>query len=162
MEYRHGFGPNVLTSENTCCSRIQNPLAQMSNLASLVYSIVVRCFIHSPVSGDNVGSTCTSWHTSYKSFAVKSLTSLWRMLINPPFLQNILCWIVNANPQVHLVGKFAIDSHIVTLHCQKLLFCEIKSVFHHWKRYSPIWYSLFSVYFNQSFLIFCKWFLLIL
>ena len=49
----------------------------MSNLASLV-SVAVRCSIRSPVSRNNAGSTCTSWHTSDKSFAVKSLTSLWR------------------------------------------------------------------------------------
>ena len=55
----------------------------MSNLASLV-SVVVRCSIRSPV------------------------TSLWRMLINPPFLGHTI-WIVNVDPQAHVLGKFAID-----------------------------------------------------
>ena len=86
----------------------------MSNLASLV-STAVRCSIRSQVSGNNVGSTCTSWHASDKSIAVKSLTSLWRVLMNSPFLQDILYWIVNVDPQAHVVGKFAIDYPYRTL-----------------------------------------------
>ena len=49
----------VFKSKNACCRCIQNPLILMSNLASLV-SIALRYFIRSPVSGNNVGSTCTS------------------------------------------------------------------------------------------------------
>ena len=93
----------------------------MSNLASLV-STAVRCSIRSQVSGNNVGSTCTSWHTSDKSIAVKSLTSLWRVLMNPSFLQDILYWIVNVDPQAHVVGKFAIDYPYRTLILSKTCF----------------------------------------
>ena len=75
--------------------------------------------IRSPISDNNVGSTCTAWHTSDKSFAVKSLTLLWQMLINPPFLHDILCWIVNIDPQAYVVGKFAICQSYVILHCHK-------------------------------------------
>ena len=80
--------------------------SRMSNLPPLV-SIAVRCSIHAPISGDNVGSTCTSWHTSDKSFAVRSLIPLRQMLKNPSFFQDILCWIVNGDPQTHVAGKFA-------------------------------------------------------
>ena len=57
----------------------------------------------------NIGWTCTAQHLSDKNFAVKSLTSLWRILINYPFLQDILCWIEHIDPEAHVVGKFAIS-----------------------------------------------------
>ena len=65
-------------------------------------------------------------YTSDKSFAVKSLTSLWGMLINPPFLQDILCWIVNVGPQAHVVGKFAIDQPYRNLILSRN-YCFVKS-----------------------------------
>ena len=37
------------------------------------------------------------------------------MLINPPFLQDILCSIVYIDPQAHVVGKFAIDHSYLNL-----------------------------------------------
>ena len=42
------------------------------------------------------------------------------MLINPLFFQDILCSIVNVDPQTHVVGKFANGAnYMVILYCPK-------------------------------------------
>ena len=107
--YQHAFRSQTpLPPPYACCPSIHNPLVLMSNLALLLL-IAVQCSIRSPASSNYEGSTCTSWHTSDKNFAVKSITSLWPMLINPLVFQHILCWIVNIDPQADVAGKFATD-----------------------------------------------------
>ena len=78
------YGLNTLTSKNAlCCCSPKNPHAFTSNRAESSL-LAVACDNCSPVSSWRKGSTHTSWHTSGIQSAVRSRTSLWRMIGNPP------------------------------------------------------------------------------
>ena len=58
----------------------------------------------SPVSGWRSGSVFTSWHTSVRRWAVRSLSSLWRIIGKPPLGQERTCWTEKLEPQTQWVG----------------------------------------------------------
>ena len=68
----------------------QNPPDEMSRQASSFLFAVVPDSI-SRLRGCKAGSTTTSWHTSDIRQAVKSLTSLCRIMGKPPFGQEMEC-----------------------------------------------------------------------
>ena len=82
--------PNI---KNTLCRLPQKPLARtvVSALASSLRlaDAGTRAL---PVSGCKGDSSATSWHTSWNQLAVKSLSSLWWMKVNPPW-QQIIAWL---------------------------------------------------------------------
>ena len=103
--YRLAFGSNNPTSKNACWPLTQNPLDFISTLASLLV-LAVRLLNVSPVTGRSCGSISMSLHTSVSRFAVKSQRSLCLIVMNPPFLQLIACWMSTLDPQLHIDGIF--------------------------------------------------------
>ena len=99
------LGQITLTSKNACWPVTQNPLDFISTLASLLV-LAVRFSNVSPITGRSCGSISTSLHTSVSRFAVKSQRSLCLIVMNPPFLQLIACWMSILDPQLHVDGMF--------------------------------------------------------
>ena len=54
---------------------------------------------------DSLGSMATSWHTSDRTVAVKSLSLLCLIVGNPPDEQFMACSTLNLWPQTHLDGR---------------------------------------------------------
>ena len=95
---------NTLISKNACWPEIQSPLAAISTLASSVI-FAVLLFSDSPVSCRSVGSINTSWHMTFRRFAVRSRIWLWRGLIKPPFLHERPWSMVKRAPHSQVVGS---------------------------------------------------------
>ena len=57
-----------------------------------------------PVNGWRSDSVFTPWHTSVRRWALKSLSSLWRIVEKPPHGQERSCWTMKLEPQTHWVG----------------------------------------------------------
>ena len=94
---------NSYVKEGTFKQPPQKPLA---TTLSLVPSSVIAEAPESasPVIGCKVGSMHTSWHTSDKSFAVRSLTSLCHTMGNLPIGQDRACSTEKLVPQAHVEG----------------------------------------------------------
>ena len=105
LKYLNALGSNTLISKNAFWPFSQKPLALISKRDSFAVLVDFRSN-SSPVSGKSNGSDVTSLHTSDNIFEVKSRTLLWRILMNPPFLQFIACCRSNFVPQAQTVGKF--------------------------------------------------------
>ena len=82
----------------------QKPRAWMSRWA---LSVVIAdwCFIDSPDRGCKSGSVTTSWHTSARSWAVRSCSSLWHWIVGPPCGQ-FKAWLTEkSEPHTHSQGR---------------------------------------------------------
>ena len=85
-----------------CTLLSQSPALTSSGAESSLLAVASdKC---SPVSGWRTGSTHTSWHTA-NIRSVRSQTSLWRMIGNPPVGQFRAWSMVNDLPQAHVVGN---------------------------------------------------------
>ena len=101
------WGLNTRMSKKalSCCPP-QKPLAATSNRAPSV-TIAVAPLRASPVRGCRCGSMHTLWQTSDISLAVKSLTSLWRRVGNPPLGHERACCTEKGAPQAQWVGMLS-------------------------------------------------------
>ena len=105
LRYRLTFESNTLTRENPCWPLTQNPLDFISTLTSLLV-LAVRLSSVSPVTGRSYRSLSTSLHTSVMRFVVKSRRSLCFIVMNPPFLQLVACWMSILDLQIHVDRMF--------------------------------------------------------
>ena len=75
----------------------------MSALA-LSLQLAENGVISSPLSGNNEGSTETSWHTCCSQFAIKSHNSLCWMKVKPPCRQIMAWYMLNEFPHTQWLG----------------------------------------------------------
>ena len=130
--YLGALGLNTLTSKNARWYLHQTPLALISSRASLDLFALLPLVSVSPVNSYNRGSMATSEHTTSNKLAVRSLTSLWRCITKPPFLQESACSMVKMDPQAHLEGNR------VNGHPYLTLIASQNSLLHRWKPFSSI------------------------
>ena len=106
------LGWNTLISKNAPCRLPQRPLAWISALASSL-RLADAGTRASPVSGCKGGSTTKSRHTSWSQLAVKFLSSLWWMKVNPPWWQIIAWSTLNEASQTQCtwLGTLLIPTH---------------------------------------------------
>ena len=101
--YDLASGWNTRTSKNASWALVQNPLARMSVRAS--GAVLVEAATNtSPERGASWGSTATAEQTSVSQSAIRSRTSLWRMVGKPPRGQHMAWVVVNGFPHPHVAG----------------------------------------------------------
>ena len=90
------FGSKTRTLKNACWPLSLNPLTRE-------YQLLLRC---SCLQFDNRMPLSTSLHIIDNILLVKSHTSLCLIVIKPPFLQLIACFISILGPHAHIEGIF--------------------------------------------------------
>ena len=99
-------GLKTLISIKALLPLAQNPRADTSTLASSCV-FADRFANFSPVRFVNFGSNVTSLQISDNKSAVVSLSSLCRIDIKPPVLQDNACLMVKALPHTQCMGSFS-------------------------------------------------------
>ena len=105
VEIPIGVWVKTLISKNAYWPLTQNLLDFISTLALLLV-LAVQFLNVSPITGRSCGSISTSLHTSATRFAVKSRRSLCLIVMNPPFLQLIACWMSILDRLLHVDRMF--------------------------------------------------------
>ena len=103
--YRMAVGFTTLMSANTFWYGTNSPLTLTSSLASCAVFADLALY-PSPVSDSREGSTLTSWHACCNKSAVRSLSSLCLIDVNPPRWHDNACATLKVFPHAQLAGIF--------------------------------------------------------